>query len=101
MSPDTHILAAPLIKPDYSLTGVNSALAVERGLAEADWYQCAVPRETLRGLLERRDGPAIRDTLLWFALILGCLLYTSASIASGIPAARYGCVEVRPIMVFS
>jgi MocE subfamily Rieske [2Fe-2S] domain protein len=71
MSPDTHILAAPLIKPDYSLTGVNSALAVERGLAEADWYQCAVPRETLRRLLERRDGPAIRDTLLWFALILG------------------------------
>ena len=25
----------------------------------------------MRELLERRDGPAIRDTLLWFALILG------------------------------
>lgn len=56
-------------KADYSLTGLNSTLAVERGLAEADWYQCPIPRETLRKLLERRDGPAIRDTLLWFALI--------------------------------
>ena len=30
-------------RPDYSLTGVNAALAIEKGLAEADWYQCAVP----------------------------------------------------------
>ncbi|MGA2249802.1 NADH:ubiquinone reductase (Na(+)-transporting) subunit F [Terracidiphilus sp.] len=56
---------------DYSLIGVNARLAVERGLAEADWYQCDVPRATMRTLLERRDGPAIRDTLLWFALIIG------------------------------
>lgn len=56
---------------DYSLTGENAAVAVERGLAEADWYQCPVPRAEMRKLLERRDGPAIRDTLLWFALILG------------------------------
>lgn len=58
-------------KPDYSLTGVNAALAVERGLAEADWYQCPLPRATLHELLVRRDGPALRDTALWFALILG------------------------------
>lgn len=56
-------------KIDYSLIGVNSNLAVERGLAEADWYQCPVPRETMRKLLERRNGPAIRDTLLWFSMI--------------------------------
>jgi Na+-transporting NADH:ubiquinone oxidoreductase subunit F len=55
---------------DYSLTGVNATLAVEKGLAEADWYQCSVPRGVMRDLLERRDGPAIRDTILWFALIL-------------------------------
>lgn len=61
--------AAPAPKLDYSLTGVNATLAVERGLAEADWYQCPVPRETMRRLLERRDGPAIRDTILWFGLI--------------------------------
>lgn len=56
---------------DYSLTGVNATRAVEQGLAEADWYQCPVPRDTLRELLERRDGPALRDTILWFALIIG------------------------------
>jgi MocE subfamily Rieske [2Fe-2S] domain protein len=60
----------PFVQLDYSLTGVNASLAVEKGLAEAEWYQCPVPRETMRKLLERRDGPAIRDTILWFALIL-------------------------------
>ncbi|MBS0663718.1 MAG: NADH:ubiquinone reductase (Na(+)-transporting) subunit F [Verrucomicrobia bacterium] len=54
---------------DYSLIGKNAARAVELGLAEAEWYQTPVPREQLRLLLERRDGPAIRDTLLWFALL--------------------------------
>jgi MocE subfamily Rieske [2Fe-2S] domain protein len=71
MSHTATILDEPLPKPDYSLTGVNSAQAVEKGLAEADWYQCAVPRETMRELLVRRDGPAIRDTILWFALLIG------------------------------
>ena len=66
---NTTVLTGSAIYEDYSLTGVNAALAVEKGLAEADWYQCAVPRETMRKLLERRDGPAIRDTALWFGLI--------------------------------
>ena len=39
------------------------------GLAEADWYQSPVPRRELRKLLERRDGPAVRDTILWFGLL--------------------------------
>ncbi|NQU41535.1 MAG: fatty acid desaturase [Lentisphaerae bacterium] len=56
---------------DYSLTGRNTRLAIENGLAEATWYAPPVPREEMRKLLERRDGPAIRDTLIWFALILG------------------------------
>ncbi|HEY1793564.1 MAG TPA: NADH:ubiquinone reductase (Na(+)-transporting) subunit F [Opitutaceae bacterium] len=54
---------------EYSLVGENGPLAVEKGLAEADWYQCPVPRDSMRRLLARRDGPAIRDTLLWFTLI--------------------------------
>jgi len=54
---------------DYSLTGENAARAIERGLAEAEWYQCPVPRGQMRQLLERRDGPAIRDTILWFGLL--------------------------------
>ncbi|MFN3410050.1 MAG: fatty acid desaturase, partial [Limisphaerales bacterium] len=55
--------------PDYSLTGANAALAVEKGLAEAEWYTCPVPKAEMRKLLERRDGPAIRDTLLLFGLL--------------------------------
>jgi MocE subfamily Rieske [2Fe-2S] domain protein len=78
MSTATNILSEPPVKLDYSLTGVNATLAVEKGLAEADWYQCAVPRETMRRLLERRDGPAIRDTILWFALIFGFAYATYA-----------------------
>ncbi len=54
---------------DYSLTGRNASRAIEKGLAEADWYQSPVPRETMRKLLTRRNTPAIRDTVLWFLLI--------------------------------
>lgn len=65
---------------DYRLTGSDSVLAVEKGLAEAVWYVSPVPRARMRELLERRDQPAIRDTLLWFALLFlfglgGCLLW--------------------------
>lgn len=55
----------PIARPDYSLTGANAVVAVEKGLVEADWYQCPVPRAVMRELLVRRDGPAIRDTILW------------------------------------
>ena len=78
MSHETSAIKQPYIKLDYSLTGVNASLAVEKGLAEADWYQCAVPRETMRQLLVRRDGPAIRDTILWFALSLERLRHLAA-----------------------
>ena len=43
---------------DYSLTGVNARRAVEKGLAEADWYQTPLPRATIRKFLDRKDGPA-------------------------------------------
>ncbi|WP_047497217.1 NADH:ubiquinone reductase (Na(+)-transporting) subunit F [Terriglobus sp. TAA 43] len=69
-------ISSPKLHLDYSLTGVNSKLAIEKGLAEADWYQSPVSREAMRQLLERRDGPAIRDTLLWFALIGFCAYLT-------------------------
>ncbi|ABM57873.1 fatty acid desaturase [Verminephrobacter eiseniae] len=70
MSTDSSCGAAPARYPDYSLTGLNARLAIERGLAEAQWYQSPVARDRLRALLERRDGPALRDTMLWFALLL-------------------------------
>ncbi len=65
---------------DYSLNGKDSRMAIEKGLAEAAWYASPVSRAKMRELLVRRDQPAIRDTLLWFALLFffglgGCLLW--------------------------
>ncbi|CAN5833648.1 hypothetical protein BH10CHL1_BH10CHL1_14370 [soil metagenome] len=70
---------------DYSLVGEDSALAIEKGLAEATWYASPIPKAQMRELLERRDSPAIRDTLLWFScgVSLG-----SAAMRSGVVAGR-------------
>jgi MocE subfamily Rieske [2Fe-2S] domain protein len=59
---------------DYSLVGKNSSLAIEKGLAEAKWYASPIPKAQMRKLLERRDGPALLDTGIWFLLI-----FTSAT----------------------
>ncbi|MDP9136744.1 MAG: fatty acid desaturase family protein [Pseudomonadota bacterium] len=56
---------------DYSLVGEDTRLAEERGLASAKWYQCPIPRKRLKELMQRRDGPAIRDTIIWFGVMLG------------------------------
>src|SRR5580658_832814 len=54
---------------DYSLIGLDSKLAVETGLSAAEWYACPIPRKRLKELMKRKDGPAIRDTLIWFAAL--------------------------------
>jgi Na+-transporting NADH:ubiquinone oxidoreductase subunit F len=84
-------------KRDYSLVGVNSRLALEKGLAEATWYASPVPKEKMRELLERRDGPAIRDTILWFALLIGSgasgyALWKAGSWWAVIPFMVYGVI---------
>ena len=56
---------------DYSLTGADSRRAVEAGLAAAQWYHTEVPRKTMKALMQRRDGPASRDTALWVLLHAG------------------------------
>ena len=60
----------PPDKLDYSLTGENANKAIELGLAEADWYQSPISRADLRELLARRNGPAIRDTLLLLLILI-------------------------------
>ncbi len=59
-----------ITKRDYSLIGRDTRLAEERGLASAEWYASPIPRARLKALMQRRDGPALRDTLIWFAAIL-------------------------------
>ncbi len=52
---------------DYGLLGRDAKIAEEMGLASAQWYQCPMPRKRLKELMQRRDAPAIGDTLVWFA----------------------------------
>src|SRR5215469_9942763 len=53
----------------YVLSRESSERALAKGLSEATWYKTPVPKAEIRKLLERRDGPAIRDTLLWFTMV--------------------------------
>lgn len=55
---------------DYSLTGPEGRHAVEIGLASADWYHSDVPRKTMKELMQRSDGPAMRDTAIWLGLLV-------------------------------
>ena len=54
---------------DYSLTGRDAARAVETGLAAAEWYHTDIPRQEMKRLMQRSDGPAIRDTVAWLGLL--------------------------------
>ncbi len=55
---------------DYSMMGDDGRAAVERGLADAQWYQSPVARKRMKELMQRSDGPAIRDTVLWLGLMI-------------------------------
>jgi Na+-transporting NADH:ubiquinone oxidoreductase subunit F len=80
---------------DYGLVGAQAALAIENGLAGAAWYTSPVPVERMRELLRRRDWPAVRDTVIWFALIIasgwiGYRLWLAGSWWAVAPFAIYG-----------
>jgi fatty acid desaturase len=65
-------------KRDYSLLGYDSKKAVQDGLAAAQWYHTEIPRKEMKALMQRSDAPAIRDTAIWFACLLG---FAGAAIA--------------------
>ena len=70
-------MSAAIPKRDYSLVGPEARAAEAKGLVSAQWYMCPVPRKELKELMRRKDGPAIRDTLIWFAglAVSGVLAY--------------------------
>jgi fatty acid desaturase len=59
---------------DYSLVGRDTARALENGLAAAEWYHTDLPRKQMKELMQRSDGAAIRDTIIW----LGCIAISAA-----------------------
>ena len=65
---------------DYSLLGLSAKEAEEKGLAAAKWYHSDISREDMKELMQRKDLPAIKDTLIYYLLllssaILGVLLW--------------------------
>ena len=55
---------------DYSLLGEDGRRAVESGLASAKWYHSDLPRREMKELMQRSDGPAIRDTVIWLGAMV-------------------------------
>lgn len=75
---------------DYSLTGPESARAVERGLADAEWFRPAIDPARLRALQVRSDGGAARDTVLWLGLLLVAAWCAWWSLGTGDPGDGVG-----------
>lgn len=59
---------APRSPRDYSLTGPEADRAVERGLSAIKWYHSDLSRDRVKALIQKKDGPAMRDTALWIML---------------------------------
>ena len=61
---------------DYNLLGADAQRAVATGLAAADWYHTDIPRKEMKALMQRSDGPALRDTGVYYGAMI--LLATAA-----------------------
>lgn len=71
-----------MTKRDYSMLGSDASRAVESGMAQARWYQTAIPRKEMKQLMLRADQPAIRDTVILFGAMIvfagfGCVFWPS------------------------
>ncbi len=62
--------ATLFVPRDCSLTGRQAQHAIGAGLASAEWYHSEVPRKLMKDMMQRRDGPALRDTAIWFGLLI-------------------------------
>jgi fatty acid desaturase len=83
------------VQRDYSILGPEREKAIEKGLVSAEWYKCPISRNRLKALIARRNGPALRNTVLWIAMLVatGYIAYLSWNSWWAIPAfAVYGAV---------
>jgi fatty acid desaturase/nitrite reductase/ring-hydroxylating ferredoxin subunit len=73
---------------DYRLTGIESQRAVERGLADAQWYHPPVDAGRLQELMVRRNGRTAFHVVVWLGLLVvsGVLAYRSLGSWWAIPA---------------
>lgn len=73
---------------DYSLTGPSARAAVERGLANAEWFAPTIDPDRLRELQTRTNGRAAADIVLWLGLLVASGVWAYSTIWSwwSIPA---------------
>jgi hypothetical protein len=87
---------------EYGAFGKKNAAAIKASNA----LQPTPTAKTVRvrdGKTLTTDGPfaETKEQLGGFYLLEAASIDEAASMAAGIPGARFGCVEVRPIMTFS
>ncbi len=78
---------------DYGLLGADARQAEATGLKSADWYHSEVLRKDMKDLMKRKDGPAIRDTIIWLGsmvVLAGLAIYLWPSWWAILPLAAYG-----------
>ena len=89
MATEAYVSSGGATKLDYSLTGVNSRLAIEKGLAEA-----YARRDVLRGCAVRTSDPAVPEGVAEGVAADGALLVQAAGQVHRIVS---GEVSVRPL----
>ena len=67
---------------EYQLIGGAGERARAAGLVNATWYRCEVPRKDMKALMQREDARAIRDTVLWYALLAAAGAWAYVSLGS-------------------
>ena len=59
---------------EYNLTSASAQRAVDIGLANAEWFHPNIPRQRLKELIRRNDGPALVYTGIWLGgLVVGAV----------------------------
>lgn len=64
---------------NYSLTGPEGQLAVERGLTNIEWYRSPIERSDLLKLMARSNTRATIDLVLWIALLAASGIWLAMS----------------------
>ena len=78
---------------DYALLGREGQEAEKAGLKSAEWYHTDVQRKDMKELMQRRDGPAIRDTIIWLGFMIlfaGLAIWLWPSWWAVLPLLGYG-----------
>jgi hypothetical protein len=86
---------------EYGAFGKTNASAIKSGQALQPTGTAKTVRVRDKKVLTT-DGPfaETKEQLGGYYLLEAASIDEAASMAAGIPAARYGCVEVRPVMIF-